>query len=68
MGMNDGFYISASAKRVGGLWQLQIEGQEWFIRELAAEIEQTGGFNLSGARHDRLYLEQRHPLFSHSEE
>ena len=68
MGMNDGFYISARAKRVGGLWQLQIDGQEWFIRELAAEIEQTGGFNLSGMRYDRLYLEQKHPLFNTTED
>ena len=68
MGMNDGFDISARAKRVGGLWQLRIDGQEWFIRELTAEIEQTGGFNLSGMRHDRLYLEQKHPLFNTTED
>ena len=65
---NDGFLITARVKRAGGLWRLALDGEEWFIRELAAELESTGGFNLSGARHDRLYLEQRHPLFSHSEE
>ena len=65
---NDGFLITARVKRVGGLWRIALDGEEWFIRELAAEIENTGGFNLSGIRYDRLYLEQKHPLFNQTEE
>lgn len=60
---NDGFIIPARVKRVGSMWKVTLLGEPWFIKELAAELDTTGGLVTSEVGESRIVLEQKYPLF-----